>query len=221
MTSAPAFSILNVAQRSPEWMAARCGRLTGTGAGDMMATVKKRGEEAAARRELRVRLAVERFTGMSAEDTYQTRDMARGVELEGDALLAYQAATGTLIRRVGFLSHDELLVGCSPDAIVGDFQGVVEAKCPRMGTHYSYLRGGVVPTDYRYQLIHALWITGAEWSDFCSFDPRFPPRLQLFIVRLQRRDIDMKAYELMVRIFLREIEDEVAAMQALMDRVAA
>ena len=55
------FSIVNAPQRSPEWFAARAGRLTGSMAGDMLATIKS--GEAAARRDYRLQLALERLTG--------------------------------------------------------------------------------------------------------------------------------------------------------------
>jgi hypothetical protein len=32
-----------------------------------------------------------------------------------------------------------------------------------------------VPSDYLGQITHNLWITGAQWCDFVSFDDRFPP----------------------------------------------
>ena len=54
--------VLDVAQRSPEWFAARCGRVTSTAAADMLATIKS--GEAAARRDLRTRLVCERLTGI-------------------------------------------------------------------------------------------------------------------------------------------------------------
>jgi hypothetical protein len=43
--------------------------------------------------------------------------------MEADAFAAYEAATGNLARRVGFLAHPELMAGCSPDGEVGNFTG--------------------------------------------------------------------------------------------------
>jgi len=61
------FTIIDAPQRSPEWYAARCGRLTGSAAGDMLARLKGNGE-AAARRDLRMRLVLEILTGLPQED---------------------------------------------------------------------------------------------------------------------------------------------------------
>jgi len=49
-----AFTVIDAPQRSAEWFAARAGRLTGSVAADMLATIKS--GEAAARRDLRTRL---------------------------------------------------------------------------------------------------------------------------------------------------------------------
>jgi hypothetical protein len=199
-------------QRTPEWFAARLGRLTGSVAGDMLARIKN--GEAAARRDLRTRLVVERLTGQSAEDNFVSPAMQHGIDTESDAFAAYESATGTLVNRVGFLAHDTLQAGCSPDGEVGLFAGIIELKCPKSATHLKYLRAGVVPSDYLPQIIHNLWITGALWCDFASFDDRFPPSLQLFRVRVDRNEADIDAYELMARGFLTEVEQELAELDA-------
>ena len=203
------FVVATTDQRSDAWRTARLGRLTGSCAADMLATLKG-GKEAAGRRNLRIRLVLERLTGEPQEDGYQSKDMTRGIEVEGDAFAAYEALTGHLARRVGFLAHPELMAGCSPDAEVGGFQGIVELKCPKSATHLGYLRSRDVPDEYLKQCQHNLWITGAPWCDFVSFDPRFPPALRLLITRVTLSDAERKAYELLVRMFLAEVDREYA-----------
>src|SRR4051812_37881146 len=99
-------------QKSPEWFAARLGRLTSSCASDAFATIKK--GESAGRRNLRIRLVLERLTGKSQETGFTTFDMERGAALEDEARRAYEARTGTLIDTVGFVGHDALMAGCSP-----------------------------------------------------------------------------------------------------------
>lgn len=203
----------DVPQRSAEWHALRVGKLTGTGAQDMLAKIKT--GEAAARRDLRVRLVCERLTGVSQEDSYVSPAMQRGADKEADAFAAYEALTGLVARSVGFVSHDTLPAGCSPDGQVENFKGLLEAKCPKTATHIGYLRDGRMPSVYMPQITHNLWITGAEWCDFFSFDDRLPEPLQCFRVRVLREDVDFAAYELLVRQFLREVEEECIALNAL------
>jgi putative phage-type endonuclease len=206
--------VYDVPQRTPEWFALRAGKLTASRANDMTALLKSQ-KEAAARRDLRTQLVVERLTGQAAESGYQNDDMLRGIELEPEALAATELLLDTIISPVGFVQHDELLAGASPDGVIGAYDGIVEIKCPKSATHFSYWKAGVVPQDYLFQIVHQLWLTGAPWCEFVSFDPRFPPHLQLFHVRHDRDDAEIDSYELLVRQFLREVDLEVEAMAAL------
>jgi predicted phage-related endonuclease len=205
-------TILTMPQRSPEWYAARLGRLTGSCAGAMLATVKN--GEAAGRRNLRVRLMLERVTGQSQEDAFVSKDMQRGIDEEENAFRAYEAETGNVARRSGFLSHPSLMAGCSLDGEVDGYQGILELKVPKSATHLEYLRGDV-PLEYLRQCQHNLWLSEASWCDFVSYDPRFPEGLRLKITRITMDDAQRRAYELVVRMFLTEVEREVAEVEAL------
>jgi hypothetical protein len=207
-----AFTIIDAEQRTPAWFAARAGRLTASCAREMLATVQK--GEAAARRDLRARLVVERLTGLPEDDGtgYVNGAMQWGLDHEQDALAAYEALTGNLATSVGFLAHTELMAGASPDGVIGDFDGLVELKCPKSATHFSYLRGSVAaPAEHLAQLTHLLWLTGCPWVDFLSFDPRFPNALQTFYVRVKREDVDVDGYGAKATAFLEEVDREVAA----------
>jgi hypothetical protein len=50
-------------------------------------------------------------------------------------------------------------------------------------------------------------VTGRQWCDFVSFDPRLPEDLQLFVVRLNRDVEYIKAMEVEVEKFLSEVEE--------------
>lgn len=214
------FAVVDVDQRSPEWFAARCGRLTSSAAAAMLARIKT--GEAAARRDLRLRLAVERITGVPQEDGYVSSAMQHGIDAEAEALAEYEIQTGVIVSPLGFLQHRDLLAGYSPDGVIGDFDGLLELKCPKSATHLRYLRApGVAPTDYVPQVTHALWLTGAPWLDFVSFDPRFPEPLRFFRVRVPRNEAAIAGYELMVRAFLAEVDAEVEAVRALLPVEAA
>lgn len=215
-----AFTIVDVPQRSPEWFAARLGRLTGSVAADAMAGPLKSGGEPASRRDLRMRLVLERLTGRSLEDDYVNADMKRGIALEPDALAAYEAETGNLIQPTGFLMHTDLMIGCSLDGHISDFTGLLELKCPRPANHLRYVRAGVLPAEHRWQIVHNLFVTGAAWADFCSFAPDFPEPLRVFRLRVQRNDAEIASYELMARQFLAEVQKEYDDIQMMAGSVA-
>ena len=184
----------------------------------MLATIKS--GEAAARRDLRTQLVCERLTGVIQEEPYINAAMQRGIDCEPRAFAAYEAQTGTLVQRSGFLAHGEQMAGCSLDGHVGDFIGIVELKCPKSTTHLRYLRGGVVPSDYLPQILHNLWITGAQWADFVSYDDRFPAELQVFIARVWRKDDEIAEYEKKALAFLKEVDAEAQSLMSIQNQVA-
>lgn len=215
-----AFSIVSAEQRSAEWFAARVGRLTASCASDMLDILKDGKSDGYRRRDLRARLVCERLTGLPQEDGYVNAVMQRGIDLEPLAFAAYEAHSGHMVRRTGFLSHDSLLVGASLDGDVDEFTGIVECKCPKAATHLGYLKAGTVPANHLPQIYHELWITGAQWCDFVSFDDRFPEGLQLFVCRVPRVEIDILAYEKNALRFLESIEADVTAVRGLLTAVA-
>lgn len=213
------FTIFDGEQRTKEWFAARVGRLTGSRAGDMLATIKS--GEAASRRDLRAQLVVERLTGEPQEDGYINAAMARGIDKEPEAFGAYEAYSGNLVRRTGFLMHSALMIGCSLDGDVDDFTGIIECKCPKSATHLEYLKaGGKIPSRHVPQITHNLFVSGAQWADFVSFDDRFPPALQLVVMRVQRDEAAIKAYELALSLFLSEVDREVETLRGLITQAA-
>lgn len=198
-------------QRSPAWLAIRCGKLTASDAASIFA--KGRGsEEAVTRRDLRCKLVAERLSGRAIADEFTNDAIQHGIDEEQAARRCYEVMRGVLVEDVGFLAHDELPSGCSPDGLAND--GLLELKAPKTATHIGYLREpAALVAKYRAQLTHALWISGAPWIDIASFDNRLPPRLQFVVERVERGAVDLAAHEAAVRQFLSECDRDVAALQ--------
>jgi len=204
------FRIVTTDQRTDEWRMARLGYLTGSRASDMLAKIRT--GEAASRRNLRVQLVLERLTGVSQEKGFVSPDMQYGIDREADAFTAYQTETENLTNHVGFLAHPTLLAGCSPDGEIRDFEGLLELKCCKSATHLEFLKTRRVPADYLAQITHNLWITGAKWCDYVSFDDRFPAGLQLCVLRVLSTGVDVWTYKQTAIQFLSEVEAEIAAV---------
>lgn len=173
-------------QGTPEWLAARAGKFTGSRFADLMATT--RSGPSASRANLITMLALERLTG-EPEQTYQNDAMRRGTELEPFARGAYEAHTGELVEQVAFVLHPYLpYVGVSPDGLLGE-EGLIEIKCPAsQAKHLAALRDGSHAQEYHWQIQGQLWVCNRLWCDAVSFDPRFPAGLQLVIKRVKRDD---------------------------------
>jgi len=202
-----------VAQRSPAWHQLRAGRVNGSTAKDVLAKISK--GEAAARRDLRVQLALETVLGASCEDsTYVNSDMQRGIDLEAEARAAYEMHTGHIVRECGYLSSTTRRIGLSPDGVIGDFEGLVEIKVPRSATHWGYLEAGGTGL-HQAQLTHALLLChDVQWIDFVSYDPRFPPGLQLVVTHVTRAMLKIDDYNVALEQFLVEVKSTAAAIIA-------
>ncbi len=209
------FTVHAIDQRTPEWMALRAGRVTSSSAEEMLSEGRG-GKESAGRRNLRVRLALERIAGKSLErEKFQTQAMRDGCDREADATAAYEAMTGELLTKSGFLAHNELMAGASLDGHRPDFSRIAEIKSPEYSAHLSYLRTGKIPSGYLTQVTHQLLISGAEACDWFSFNPDFPEKLRIKLVTVKRADVDLSAYELLLRQFLREVDTEQAEILRL------
>jgi hypothetical protein len=206
--------IIDCAQRSPEWVHARLGRLCGSKASAMLA-----GGKGVMRQNLLVQLVLERINNRSQERDFMSQAMREGVEREADALLHYEVVSGRLVRPVGYVQHDTLMAGCSPDGVIGDFDGIVEAKSPQDPQHLEYLQTGKVPKVYRDQVTHGLWITGAKWCDWFSYNPNFEAPLQMKLVRIWRDDKAIDEYAQEAAFFLGDVDLQVAALRTMADTV--
>lgn len=221
--------IVECDQRSPEWLAARIARVTGSCAADVCAmdippdftptgrVSKAKPKERAGRKHLRTRIVLETILGRRMESSFTSGAMQQGVEREWDALLAYEALSGRIVWQVGFIAHNELMVGGSPDGYVGDFDVIVEAKSPLPATHLEYLETGIVPSDYMKQVTHYLWLTGAKACDWFSYNPDFPEPLQVKLVRVERDEAVIADYVSKVTDFLAEVDQKIAALRTLID----
>jgi exodeoxyribonuclease (lambda-induced) len=200
------FTVIDFPQQSPQWRIARAGRLTGSMAHTILATGRA-GKESVMRRDYRLQLVSERIAGEAQENLFFTRDMERGVVIEPQAFAAYEAQTGELVRKTGFLQHNSIMAGCSLDGDIGDFSGIVELKCPKMATHLTYLADpSALAGEYDAQVRHNLWISGAAYCDLISFDDRMPPHKQLLRVRVEAFNARLDEYEVEAKKFLAEVE---------------
>jgi predicted phage-related endonuclease len=209
-----AFTVIDAPQRSEQWFAARLGRLTGSVAGEMLATLKG-GAEAAGRRNLRLRLVLERLTQRSQDSDYVSPAMQAGIDREALAFAAFEAMTGEIVLRSGFLAHTEYMAGASLDGHMGDFETLLSIKCRQPAAHYDFLKSGTIPADALAQMTHELWITGATEHRYFSWNPDFPEALQSRVVTVHRAAVGLPSYEQKALAFLAEVETEYAAVATL------
>ena len=199
-------------QRTPEWHAARLGKVTASRVADVIAKTKT--GWGASRANLMADLIVERLTGQPAS-TFTNAAMEWGTEQEPAARAAYSARTGELVEEAGFIDHPRVASsGASPDGLVGD-DGLVEFKCPNTATHLDTLLAGAVPNKYVTQMQWQMACTGRKWCDFVSFDPRLPEHLRMFVKRVERDDALIAGLEADVTAFLEELTHKLNQLEKL------
>ena len=206
-------------QGTPEWKAARLGKLTASRVADATDLLKS-GKPGAKRVTYMGELIAERLTGIVVEK-YQNDLMRWGTEQEPEARAMYEFFHSVEVAQIAFVEHPSIsMAGASPDGLVGA-EGLIEIKCPSTSTHVDTLLAQAIPEEYVKQIDWQMACTGRLWCDFVSYDPRLPPHMAMFVCRRERDDAAISALEADARAFLVEIDMKVDALNALYAQEAA
>ena len=164
-------------QNTEEWHRARLGKPTGSNFAKVLGSKS-------VRQGYLDDLICQRLTNNRGEDV-KSSAINWGHEHEADARQAYEARNWCFVEEVGFIMHDTINAGCSVDGMV-DPDGIIEIKCPyNSKNHLQTLESREVPKQYVPQVQGNLLITGRKWCDFISYDPRFPEKLSLCVIRVE------------------------------------
>lgn len=195
-------------QRSPEWYAARLGKVTGSAISNVLMESNKAGY-----RNYMAQLVCERLTG-EATETYVSPAMQHGIDTEDEARAAYMARNAVIVEEVGFVLHQKLEAGCSPDGLVGD-DGLIEIKSVQPATALDLLESRKVPTDHYNQIQWQLAVTGRDWCDYVVYQPKLPERLRLNVIRVVRNQADILNMTVKVEQFLEEVRRKVNKLKEM------
>lgn len=210
--------IIDVVQGTDEWKQARAGLITASRVGDMLAKTKS--GPAASRKNYAAELIVERMTGTPQERGFVSAEMRWGTEHEPDARSMYEWHRDVSVEQVGFVIHDELdYCGASPDGLIGT-TGAVEIKCPNTAQHLALLEGGKIDSKYVAQMQWVMFVTGRQWCDYVSYDPRIElPELVLYIQRVKRDENWIEEAVAEAVKFEAEIRTRVERLRAIAEEV--
>ena len=199
---------MNILQRSEDWYSERCGKVTASRVKDLNAKPSK----GKALNALGLTILAERLTGVQKE-TPTNFAMQWGIDNEPHAIAAYENETGFFVNGTGLIDHPFIeMFGASPDGLVGE-NGQIEVKCPDTTTHLNTLLTKEVPEEYIPQITSQLACTRREWCDFVSYDPRLESKLQIIIIRVFAKDLNIEGLERDVRAFNRAIEEAKASLK--------
>lgn len=201
-----------ITQGSPEWFLQRLGKVTASRVADVIAKTKT--GYSTSRENYLMELALERLTG-ARQESYTNSAMQWGTDTEPLARAAYEAHTGFIVEEVAMLPHPTIpMSGASPDGLVNHV-GQIEIKCPNSATHAKTLISKKPDGKYITQMQWQMACTGREWCDFVSFDPRFPEKLQLCVIRVERDKEMIADLEKEVTSFLAEVEQMVKKLNEM------
>ena len=200
-----------IAQGTPEWFAQRLGHVTASRMSDVLA--KGKAGEAVTRQKYRMQIIAERVSGRVAE-SFTSAAMEWGTEHEPLARIRYEADTGYFVDEAEFCFHPTIKwLGASPDGVISGVNALIEIKCPNTQTHLGYRLDNKPPAAYINQMQCQMWVTGATYCDFVSYDPRVPEHLQLFVSRLQRDNDLIAKMEIETIKFLGEVEEAINQLE--------
>ena len=169
-----------IAYGTDEWYATRLGKVTASRGACLL--VNGKGPYGLGDGALTYAGEVVRGMMGIAPDEYTTPEMEEGVRREAESIEAYEERTFRLTEPGAFMLIPGTIIGATPDAFVGG-DGILEAKNPNQKAHFETLVSGEVPKQYHVQVQWQLMVTDREWCDFISYNPAFPEKQKLVIIR--------------------------------------
>lgn len=200
-------------QGSDEWLAARCGMITG-GSMDLILTPTLKIAANEKERQHLYELTAQRIT-QYVEPSYIGDDMLRGLEDEIYARALY-AEKYAPITEVGMVTNDRFgfVLGFSPDGLVGD-DGLIECKSRRQKYQTQTIILDEVPTEYMLQIQAAILISERKWCDFISWSGGMP----MYVKRVYPDPVMQTAireaataFEMRIRAAIKVYEDKSAGL---------
>ena len=193
-------------QGTDEWRQARCGSV---GASDAPRVVRRTKTGYSADRDsLMAEKVLERLTNTPVE-IFKTQAMLQGTAREPEARLLYQMVRGVEVEEVGLIPHPSIKGShASPDGYVGE-HGLIEVKAPLPAKHLDTLLTETISNDHMVQMSWQMACTDRIWCDYVSFNPDFPPAMQLWIKRVASDPSHIGELHREIAQFIRELEQKV------------
>jgi len=163
--------IIDCIQGSDQWLAARLGIVTASEIDALISPLWKPRTGQGIATYVTKKIA-ERWRGAPLT-SYHGGSMEQGTIREDEAFSWYELNHDVNMRKVGFITTDDGVMGCSPDGLGEDFG--IEIKCPEPHTHVGWLLEGGIPSEHRAQVYGGMYVTGLPRWTFLSYCRGFPP----------------------------------------------
>ena len=173
--------IYDCVQGSPEWHKLRCGVPSASNF-DRIVTPKTGQLSKGADDYI-----CELIAGRNADswpESYVSPAMQNGIDMEPEARAWFAMNTDCEVRKVGWCTTDDGLLGCSPDGLIADSKGVrggLEIKYPTPKIHVKYMLSGEMPAEYKPQVYGSLVVCDLEFWTFLSYSTQYRPLIYIVI----------------------------------------
>lgn len=193
----------NYPQGSEDWLRARAGVITASRFSDARKKLarasgdRKAGDPHGDALSYAWLVALETIAREPLDDTFVTRAMQRGRDLEPIARSVYEARTGAWVDEVSLILTDDERFGYSADGMVAE-DGLVEIKVPMNAQKIGevWANPEAAHLEYLDQINGGLWITGRKWCDLIVYCPWLAPvGKDLFVKRIHRDEEAIQALE--------------------------
>lgn len=162
---------IDVDQNSPEWLAARIGKIT---ASNMHKIISPAGQESKQVSKYVSQLIAEIIRGEPCNSFKGNENTERGHELEQEAADYYQFVKDVELKKVGFCLTDDGVIGASPDRFVCD-DGILEIKTCLPEIMVEQYEKTTLEQDHRPQTQAQLFVTERNWVDTMLYCPKMTP----------------------------------------------
>lgn len=201
--------INDIKQGSQEWLDVRLGKVTASKVSAIM-TNGKGGNMSKTAETYMMDLIAEILTG-EPKPFFENDSIRWGNDNESSARAMYEIREWLEVKEVAFIKHSEF-VGVSPDGLVGD-DGLLEIKCPNTTTQIKRALSGDYSADYKAQIQMQLWVSGRQWCDFLSFDPRLDCDAGYLIQRVERDEEYIEDMKTRVEKFVNTMQETIKKLK--------
>lgn len=166
--------ITDVEHGSEAWFSLRAGKPTASNFDKLITSF---GETSKSLGGYAITLAGELYAGKPLDAWEGNAYTERGKLLEDEASKMYAFLHDVEPTKVGFVTDDKMLFGCSPDSFIGD-DGILEIKCLKAENHIKailyYRKHKKCPPDYIQQTQGQIMVCERAWCDLFFYHPDLP-----------------------------------------------
>jgi hypothetical protein len=189
-----------IAYRTPEWFKIRIGKFTASNFSKLLARPADKNASISKSALSCIEKAAAQLYYNDYHEIPDSDSTLWGIEYESKAIQLFSELTGMQTRDMGYIEHPYLTsVGATPDTQIIDITQpnkliIAQIKCPYNSQYHRDYRNKISDTQslkskksqYFWQIQGEIWITGAEYSYFISFDPRISNNERLHYVKIYR-----------------------------------